>query len=343
VALEGPGDTLLQTTFVLTLLLCLPLALAISAALLLFGREDLVFGSACYLVAWQLQEMARRSLLADLAHRTALVGDIITYMGQGAILISLALSGETTLPRALVAMAACASLGGAVQFRQAGILRPGRLAIVKTVREFISLGGWSLANGGLLALRYYLLSWTLAVLSGSAAAGQLQAAANVINMANPIILGLCNIIPQTAARAHHHGKERAWHAARPYVVIGAPPILLIYSLAFVTPAFLLWVIYGPSSPYIQLTVAVQVLAVASALSYGTDMICAYLHGVDQARTALVINGAGALVSVLVAAPTAYAFGVTGVCVALLAANLVRLLLSQVLLFRILAHDRLRFN
>ena len=124
-------------------------------------------------------------------------------------------------------------------------------------------------------------------------------------------------------------------------LIGAPPILSIYVLLILAPEVVLAAIYGPASPYLALTTAVQILALASALNYGTDMICSYLHGVDQARTALLVNTAGVVVSILLAVPMAGYFGLTGVCFALVAANLIRLVLSQALLLRILAHDRLR--
>ncbi|NNM74081.1 lipopolysaccharide biosynthesis protein [Enterovirga aerilata] len=332
------GRALVRATFVLTLLFCAPLSLTLAAVLLWAGRGDLAAGVTFYFAAWQLQEMARRSLMAELAHRTALPGDALSYIGQAAVVISLGLAGELTLSRAFIGMGACAAAAGALQLAQAGALRRGPVRLGRTFREFVALGGWSLLNGSLLALRYPLLAWTLALLNGPAVAGELQAAANVVNMANPIILGLCNIIPQTAARAHPEGKARAWQAARPYALVGAPPILVIYALACIAPGPILAAIYGPGSPYVQLANAVQILAVASALNYGTDMICSYLHGVDLARTALLINGAGMVAALALVPLLAAEFGLIGACSALLVANLIRLLLSQVLLLRTIAHD-----
>ena len=84
--------------------------------------------------------------------------------------------------------------------------------------EFWAIGSWSLLNNVVSLLRIQILPWTLAAVGGTAAAASFQAALNVVNLTNPVILGLCNVIPQTAARAQQSGgNAEAWRAARVYI------------------------------------------------------------------------------------------------------------------------------
>jgi O-antigen/teichoic acid export membrane protein len=106
----------------------------------------------------------------------------------------------------------------------------------------------------------------------------------------------------------------------------------------VAPWLLLTIFYGTGSPYVTLTLAVQILVLAWAVAYAADMTCSYLHGVNGARLALVINSLGAVSAFVLVLPLTQRYGLTGGCLALLAANLVRLAASHHIQRRITAHE-----
>lgn len=338
--MQGIGrDELLSATVLLVVAFCMPLGAVLAAGLCVFGRGDLILSALAAFLCWQMQEVMRRGLLAQFRHSAAVPGDAVGYLGQVAAVAALGLSGHLTLASALQAMAASYALGAVVQSAQLRLTLRHVADLRRTLAAFWSIGSWSLANNIVSLLRIQIFPWALAAAGGAAAAASFQAAINIVNLANPIILGLCNVIPQTAARAQQlGGNAEAWRAARVYMLIGVPPTFGYYALVLVAPSLLLGIFYGAASPYVSLTLAVQVLVVAWAIGYATDMTCSYLHGVNGARLALVINSLGALSAVVLALPLTQRYGLTGGCLSLLAANLVRLAASHHIYRRITADE-----
>jgi O-antigen/teichoic acid export membrane protein len=338
--LQGPGKKQLQSaTVLLVAVACIPLSAALAAGLFLLGRGDLILPALAMFLCWQMQETMRRGLLSEFRYSAAILGDATSYYGQVAAIAALSAMGELTLGHALEAMAVAYAVGAVIQavqnrisFRQIANLR-------QTAGEFWSVGSWSLSNNLVSLLRIQILPWTLAAAGGAAAAALFQAALNVVNLTNPVILGLCNVIPQTAARAQQSGgNAEAWRASRIYMLMGVPPILGYYAVVFLVPGLVLRIFYGASSPYLALTLDLQILALAWAVSYATDMTCSYLHGVNGARFALIINMLGAIAVAVMALPLIQTYGLAAGCAALLGANLVRLAASYHIQRRITAHE-----
>ena len=331
---------LLAATTLLVLAYSAPLCAVLAAGLAIFGHRDLIVPVLAAFVLWQLQEAMRRGLLAEFRHSSAIPGDMLSYLGLVAAVGALWLCEALTLPAVFGAMALACGAGAAVQAWQLRLSLRHVVDLRDTAAEFVGIGGWSLVNNVVSLLRVQSLPWALAAAGGAAAAASFQAALNVVNLANPIILGLCNVIPQTAAHAQRKGgNAEAWRAARVYMLIGAPPTLGYYAVAFAVPGFILSVFYGAASPYVSLVLAVQLLVVAWAIGYAADMVCSYLHGIDAARRALTINVLGAISAVVLALLLSRLYGLTGGCLALVGANLVRLAASHFIQTRITAHER----
>jgi O-antigen/teichoic acid export membrane protein len=174
---------------------------------------------------------------------------------------------------------------------------------------------------------------------GVAATASFQAALNVVNLANPILLGLCNVIPQAAARKSGEGYQAAWKVARDYALVGAFPLLPGYVALLSVPDLILLLLYGPHSSYLGLTLLIRILAVSWLLGYVADMICSFMHGVDAAGLALLVSLAGTLAAAALFLPLTQAYGLAGGCIALGGSNLVRLLAAQWFLTRMIAHGR----
>lgn len=338
--LEGTAKKQLHAaTALLAAAFCVPLGLVLAGALFALGRPDLIAPALLTFVCWQAQEAMRRGLLADFRHGTAIIGDATAYYGQVVTVAVLSFSHELTLHHVLEVMAAAYAAGALIQGVQLRLSFRDIADLKATAMDYWSVGSWSLLNNLVSLLRVQILPWTLAAAGGPAAAAGFQAALNVVNLTNPITLGLSNVIPQTAARARHAGgNAEAWRASRIYMLMGVPPILGYYALVIVVPLLFLTIFYGTGSPYVAFTLELQILAVAWAMGYATDMTCAYLHGVNSARHALIINMLGAVSAAVLAPPLIKTFGLTAGCLALLGANFVRLAASWYIQRRITTHE-----
>ena len=161
-----------------------------------------------------MQEAFRRYLFVELRFGAAVPGEIVSYMGQILIALWLALRGDLTLETALYAMTVTSAAAAVLQGIQVGFsLRRHAMIRIRTVAlEFWRLGGWALANNLCAALRVQFLFWFLAALSGAALPALLQAGFNIVNLLNPLMIGLGNVILQVSSRAHAGGKAEAWRA-----------------------------------------------------------------------------------------------------------------------------------
>ncbi len=296
------------------------------------GMPELVGPVMLYFIVWQLQEIGRRGLMSGLKHDKALWGDIVTYLGHIAVLHLLALGGHLTLERVYIAMTGPALAGAVVHFV---ILRPGfgGLSDLPAVcRRFWSIGHWALANNLFLMLRVQSLVWLMAAMDGMASTAAFQAVVNLVNIANPIIIGMGNLVPQVAARGRStvpagegalHPDEQAWLAIRGYVVIGAAPLLVFYSLALLIPEQVLHIVYGATSPYADQEWPLRLLSIGALTGYLAEMVCSYFCGVQRSQFALMVNVAGTLAMFAVVGPLAAMYGIAGVCMALLFSSLLR--------------------
>ena len=271
-----------------------------------------------------------------------MAGDAIAFVGQALLVAILAWADAVTLPTALYIMSVTFGIGAIVHASKLRVAWPDLAEARLLAREYLSIGKWSLINYWLVLARFQLLPWLLAALAGTAATASLQAALNIANMMNPIILGMGNAVPQVAAQAYRTGGAiGASRAASRYVVFGLAPILVISAAAFLMPNLLLRTVYGPSSPYLTVGLCLQVLAVAGVLEYIAEMISKTLLGVEAGRLASLVN----VVAVGVVAVLAFAligpFGVFGACLALLIANLVRAISAVIAIAWLIAGERSR--
>jgi O-antigen/teichoic acid export membrane protein len=189
-----------------------------------------------------------------------------------------------------------------------------------------------------LILRLQLFPWALAATAGTAATAAFQAAANIANVMNPISLGIGNAIPQAAAHAHvTEGVHGAWRTARGYILFGLPPILAICAAGLIAPQFLLRLMYGAESPYLDAALTVQLLVIAVATEYVGEMIGKTLLGVGAGRLASLVIAFGLATAVLTL-PLIVMLGVVGAALALAITNFVRLIVAWVALRWLMAKE-----
>ena len=320
---DRPG--LLGNTILIAVALSLVMVVVMALGTTLLDAGNLQLPACLCYLCWQAQETSRRCLLADFRYRAAVPGDGIAYVGQALLIAFVAWLEGIALPSALYMMSATFAVGALVHASKLRFAWPDFAEAALLAREYFSIGKWSIVSYELVLVRAQLFPWVLATTAGTAATASLQAGLNIANMMNPIIFGIGNAIPQVAAHAHRTGGGviGASRMAYGYVLFGLVPILLICAGAVLMPELLLRTVYGPSSPYLDAAMGLQLLAVAGVLDYIAEMISKTLLGVQAGRLASVVN----VVSVGVAAVLAYALigtlGVLGACLALLMANLVR--------------------
>jgi O-antigen/teichoic acid export membrane protein len=333
---------LLGNTILLATALALVLVVFMALGTTLLEVDNIGLPACLCFLCWQAQETSRRCLLADFLYRAAVAGDAIAFVGQALLVALLAWADAVTLPTALYIMSVTFGIGAIVHGSKLRVAWPDLAEARLLAREYLSIGKWSLINYWLVLARFQLLPWLLAALAGTAATASLQAALNIANMMNPIILGMGNAVPQVAAQAYRTGGAiGASRAASRYVLFGLAPILVISAAAFLMPNLLLRTVYGPSSPYLSVGLCLQVLAVAGVLEYIAEMISKTLLGVEAGRLASLVN----VVAVGVVAVLAFAligpFGVFGACLALLIANLVRAISAMIAIAWLTAGERSR--
>jgi O-antigen/teichoic acid export membrane protein len=335
---EAHRSELIRTTLALNLLLAVALGLVLALALLAFGRAELALPAVLCFVLWQVQEATRRCLFATFRHRSAIFGDSISYLGQAAIVVGLSVIGTMTLANVYFGMAATSLIAAGIQWAQLRLIASGKLPLYRVAVESWTFGGgWSLVNGILSQLRTQVLAWAVAIEGGIAAAAGLQAAANVVNMANPLLISLGNIIPQAAARARLQGNAEAWRAARAYSWLALPFFLGYAALVLTVPEGILLLFYGSTSGYADLATVLRLLVVAALLGYAADIVVSYLHGIVALRFATLINAIGLLATLALSWPLVGQFGLLGGCFMAIVANLARLAACKGVMAKVLGH------
>ena len=332
---EAERTRLLGATLAFVALLSVALAAALTAILLLLGRADLAASALCCFLSWQLQETTRRGLLASFRHQAACFGDAVSYLGQAVVVVCLAAGDALSLAGAFYGMAATSMVAAAVQRAQLGL--PWRQLVPEraVAAEYWSIGGpWALGNAVVSQLRGQILAWVLAAQGGMAAAAAFQAAVNVINLSNPVVLALCNIIPQTAAQAVRSGKAQAWRAARVYAYLAAPFFIVYAALISVAPQTLLVLLYGADSEYSSLAPVLQLLVAGALVGYAADVVVSFLLGVAAVRAAATISATGTLATLVLAPVLVGLFGLTGGCLVVMAAGVARFAVSVLVMSKL---------
>ena len=305
------------------LILAVPLSLLLAGAAVAVASESAGF-AVLALIAWQYQETTRRALFARLRHRAAIPGELLSYVGQVTVVGALGVTGELTISRVFIAMAATSLIGGIVQTLQ---LRPitNRMngSLTQTAMIFRS-GRWTLPSNVLGAVIMQLPIWTLGLLQSSAGAGKLQALVAIAGIANPIMFGAANMLTPAVARQRddRHGSSAARLLATT-VNGGAALLLPLMVIIWIWPATILGTLYGQDSPYTNLATPLRVLTFAYLLVFLAHVGNAALFGLERAHDVLWVQISGAVVLIAVGLPAAAEWGVMGAVIAVLIAHVAR--------------------
>ncbi len=317
--------------------ICTLVALPIlGAALFSMKRLDLLPVAFLALVAWQLQEVTRRAILARARYRWAIAIDGLRYAGAlGAILTIgiwvtpsvalLAIAGASALS---VIVAACT-----LRFRFSGIVAklPQEIAIHK------ELGGPVFLANLLLAFSTQWFLWLLGWMHGPAAAALLVAQVNIAAIVSPVMFGAENVLVPEIARTKEalsftDLRALLWRRGGACLLLVAPILLAL--LMF--PSDALHAFYGAASPYAAHPVNLQILTWTYAAFLVAAILGATLRGYGATEGVFRMQLYPAVFGVVCGTGLIWEYGVLGACIASLCAGLLRVIVGMQFVWKLRA-------
>ncbi len=309
----------------LTAILSLPLGCTMigAAGALRLGNLSMGILAGCALIAWQAQETLRRAIMSQGGFKQVLPGDIVSYLGQAIAMLGLAAGGGLTVNRAFAVMGITSLLAVALQAWQIGVRLPRFGEMLASVKDFWNMGRWVLLGNLTAILTTLSLSWTMAYYHGVDGVGQFQALAGVLKLSNPLMLALSGLIVPAAARAMREGGLRvAERVAFKYAMQAAMFVAPYYLGLMIVPSFALSILYGKSSPFTQMADELRVFILSYSALFIAQVIGCFLNGIEQSKRSFIAQIAQTAATVLVALPLTAMYGLPGLLVGWLSANVV---------------------
>ena len=274
------------------------------------------------LVFWQLQETVRRALMARLEHRRAILGDIVSYLGQAAAILFVIHSGSISIEMAFAIIAGTSLLALIIQALQLRLHEaadsPATDTLIQQARQHLSLGQWILLANAMNLLTIYSIPWVIGYFHGKAGVAAYSAVIFVLNASNPLLASVANLITPVVAKlkteAHANGEtglHQAQRAAVKYSVQGALLLFPCFAFLAILPGIALHVFYKPGSPYLQFTTPLRIFTIAYVLMYVSAMINSYLCGLGKSRLPFIGQLANAAVTCAITLPLVAKFGLIG--------------------------------
>lgn len=318
-----------------TVLLAVPLAAILAVVTFALHRLDLYPVMAIAMLAWQLQETARRALLSVLRFRSALLPDLLCYVGQGCVLAFLRPQSLTSIfwVVAVTSFAAAIwqlALTAAWSARQT----PGLLTYVRIHGSYAwQMGRFVLAGNALNMITLQIPAWTLALAFNPAAVAGYQSLLNLVGVANPIIFSINSLLIPVVAREAVHGFRRARRIAVYYGLRYGVLLIPAFVAMMCMPQTIMRLVYGPTSPYPLLSPLLRVFVLAFVLQYLATVVGAYEGGMSRPKTYMWVQVMGTGILLTFGVLMIYHFGIAGAVSAMLLASAVRMAIFLFLSYR----------
>jgi O-antigen/teichoic acid export membrane protein len=319
----------------MTLLLLVPESVIVTVATVSIASFSLVPWVVAALVFWQLQETVRRALMARLEHRRAIVGDIVSYLGQAAAIWFVTHHGTVSIEMAYAIIAGTSLIAFVIQALQLQLQiasdTPASDSFLHQSRHHLSLGQWILLANAMNLLTIYSIPWVVGYFHGTAMVAAYSAVLFVLNASNPLLASVANLITPVVAKAKAQANERgesgtreAQGAALKYSIQGALLLFPFFAFLIGFPTVALHIFYKPGSPYLALGPVMQIFTLAYGLMYVSAMINSYLCGLGQSRLPFLGQLANASVTLIITIPLVARYGLPGAAYGSIAAVLAQL-------------------
>ena len=289
-------------------------AAVLAGSLLSIGELRLLPVALATLAAWQLQETVRRALLAKLRYAAAVPGDVMSYLGQVALMWTLARTGHLTVTTALLCGAFSSTAAMGVQLLQVRVAPVGKADLKQTFQQGWHLGRWLLMANVVSVLVVPILPWALAYYQGPSEIASFQALAIVLGISHPVIFSVSNLIIPSAAQARlTGGVAEARRLTIRYALQGAAMLAPYYLGLLLVPELALRLLYGADSPYAHLGGELRLFVLLYVMYYASQVILALMNGLGNTSANFVSQVVVAVVTVGVTVPLGAYYGLTGLC------------------------------
>jgi O-antigen/teichoic acid export membrane protein len=315
-------------SLILTTMLTLPLGAVMCAATWIVGRPRLAPWAIMLLVLWQVQETMRRAFMARLRHREAAWGDIISYLGQAALVWTSLRYWELTVEGALIMMAVTSGAAGLVQMVQHGLSWIEFTEIHLQAVVFWGLGRWMLMTSFVGIFLSQAYPWALAFFYGARVAAEFQAVSNILGISHPVAFGIGSLIYPAVARARgEHGERAATRIGFSYGLRGGMLLLPFYLILVIWPQSVLRLFYGAGSPYLDLSGILRLFVLAYLIGYLANLMVVILNSLERTRVAFLSQLASAITTIVIGLPLVIWGGIAGATAAGGLTSLTRLMAS----------------
>jgi O-antigen/teichoic acid export membrane protein len=205
---ERIGSALLQSVLFSTLIISILTIAACSMPRLGSGDQAakvawlLVLAVPCVL----LREFARQNGFAHLCVARVLFLDASAAALQGAVMAALALGGHIYAFTAYIALCAgCGTAGAVWLFSMRQNIKIAASSLRASIKRSWRLGRWLFASQIAVAIQGSAAFWILGLERGAVAGGIYAACLLIVSSANPMLIGLGNVLMPRAVRARASG------------------------------------------------------------------------------------------------------------------------------------------
>jgi O-antigen/teichoic acid export membrane protein len=329
-----------MASLLLTAALAAPVVLA-GALLAVFSHRAAFGFAACFaLVAWQLQEVARRALTARFRYAGSTCGDTVRYVGPAVALWAMSRYAAPSLTVVFVVIGACALLALGIQTIQVRPAAIGWREMARLPRESWSAGRWMLLTSVIALLTSLLTVWTLTWRYGTGEVGQFYAIANFTKPLNPLVLTFSGLLMQYVAKHYAHGGiRRARSTAIRLSALTLAITLPLLAVLVLFPGWSLRLLYGKATHFAgrESELLLQLFAASFVVSILMSLCSAFLSGLEQTRSNFIAQIAGSLGVVVLAFPLTLRFGLMGMLIGGTIAATVQLMLMIWFTIRVQRH------
>lgn len=288
-------------------------------------RLALVPGACLFMIAWQLQEVWRRGLIARSRYLAVIGNDVVRYILPLATLVLIAqldlLSLRATfLLLAVVSLVACLPMLRTlpVEYRDA------RRNLKREVQAHWRLASPVLGANLLAAFSTQWFLWVLAWGHNLESSATLVALANIVGFSSPVMFGLENILVPEIARQRDTLSfpdlmALVWRRG----IVGGLLVAPFFLIVLIWPGPVLRLFYGADKDYAQFAAALQILAGAYITYLAGYILSATLRGCRSSTAVFKMQLYPALLGLSLGSWLTLRYGVSGACLAALIAGSVR--------------------
>jgi O-antigen/teichoic acid export membrane protein len=315
-----------SNSLIITSLLGVPVSgVLILAAWIITRRTDLLLFVIAAMLCWQFQETLRRSLMSHLRHRRALLGDSATYAGEVIIVYWIVHTSTHVTARAGFGAILVASLAGAIIHAAGlGLGWPRFTESLRLAREYFTLGRFPMLSSLGYAGTLLLVPWVLAF-KGLAEVASYQAMMNVVQVVNPVMFSVGNLV--IPAVAHEMLKPSGDAGARRityrYMLEGTALLAPVFAAVLLAPDLIMRTVYGRLSGYAEHDILLRVMVLGGCGLYLSHVLYCYLLGKKRVTAVAKCQLIASSAVVLCAFILIPIWGLTGAVISFIAMGTVR--------------------